>query len=167
MQFKKVEKDDFSSVQRLSKLAAEIVKKHFDPIIGPEQNDYMIEKFLSVESITEQLKEGYQYYFVQNEQQKDIGFLAFYPKEESMYLSKFYLKEEARGKGLSRKMLNFVIEAARRDGFTSIRLNVNKNNNAVKAYKSLGFEKVGERKKDIGNGFYMDDYVFEYIIENS
>ncbi|MFW6229884.1 MAG: GNAT family N-acetyltransferase [Halanaerobium sp.] len=166
MQFKKVKKDDFSSVQRLSKLAAGIVKKHFDPIIGPEQNDYMIEKFLSVESITEQLKEGYQYYFVQNKQQKDIGFLAFYPKEESMYLSKFYLKKEARGKGLSRKMLDFVIEAARKEGLTSIRLNVNKNNSAVKAYQKLGFKKVGERKKDIGNGFYMDDYVFEYIIEN-
>ncbi|SIR60385.1 GNAT family N-acetyltransferase [Halanaerobium kushneri] len=167
MQFKKVEKDDLSSLQKLSKLAAGIVKKHFDPIIGPEQNDYMIDKFLSVESITEQLKEGYQYYFVQDEQGENIGFLAFYPKEESMYLSKFYLKEEARGKGLSRKMLDFVVEAARREGLTSIRLNVNKNNSAVKAYQKLGFIKVGERKKDIGKGFFMDDFVFEYRIDYS
>jgi len=92
--------------------------------------------------------------------------MAFYPKEESMYLSKFYLKEEARGKGLSKKMLKFVIEAARKEGLTSIRLNVNKNNSAVKAYQKLGFKKVGEWKKDIGKGFYMDDFVFEYIIEN-
>jgi len=167
MQFKKVEPDDFSSVQRLSKLAAGIVKKHFDPIIGPEQNDYMIEKFLSVESIIEQLEDGYQYYFVRDEQGEDIGFLAFYPKEESMYLSKFYLKKEARGKGLSRKMLNFVIEAARKEELRAIRLHVNKNNIAVRAYKSLGFEKVGERKKDIGKGFYMDDFVFEYRIDYS
>lgn len=45
MQFKKVEKEDLSSVRRFFKLAAGIVKKHFDPIIGPEQNDYMIENF--------------------------------------------------------------------------------------------------------------------------
>jgi len=84
-----------------------------------------------------------------------------------MYLSKFYLKEEARGKGLSRKMLDFVVEAARREGLTSIRLNVNKNNSAVKAYQELGFIKVGERKKDIGKGFFMDDFVFEYRIDYS
>ena len=147
MKFEKVEKDDFSSVQRLSKLAAGIVKKHFDPIIGPEQNDFMIEKFLSVESITEQLEEGYQYYFVRDEPGEDIGFLVFYPKKESMYLSEFYLKEKARGKGLSRKMLKFMFKAARKEGLTAIRLNVNKNNSAVRAYKSLGFEKVTERKK--------------------
>jgi len=126
----------------------------------------MIEKFLSVESITEQLEEGYQYYFVRDEQGEDIGFLAFYPKKAEMYLSKFYLKEEARGKGLSRKMLKFVIKAARKEGLRAIRLNVNKNNSAVRVYKSLGFEKIGERKKDIGKGFYMDDFVFEYRIDN-
>lgn len=165
MQFKKVEKNDLSSVKRLSKFAAGIVKKHFDPIIGPEQNDYMIEKFQSVESIIEQLKEGYQYYFVQADQGEDLGFLAFFPKDEEIYLSKFYLKEEARGQGLSRKMLNFVIKAAKKEKLDYISLNVNKNNSAVKAYEKLGFKKVGERKKDIGNGFYMDDYVFEYKID--
>ena len=164
MQFKKVEKNDLSTVKRLSKFAAEIVKKHFDPIIGPEQNDYMIDMFLSPESITEQLAEDYQYYFVQDDQGKDLGFLAFYPKEEEMYLSKFYLKEEARGQGLSRKMLNFVIQNAKKENLDYISLNVNKNNSAVKAYEKLGFKKVGERKKDIGNGFYMDDYVYQYSI---
>ncbi|TDO91989.1 ribosomal protein S18 acetylase RimI-like enzyme [Halanaerobium saccharolyticum] len=165
MQFKKVEKNDLSSIKRLSKLAAGIVKKHFDPIIGPEQNDYMIEKFQSAESIIEQLAEGYQYYFVQDNQGEDLGFLAFYPKEEEMYLSKFYLKAEARGKGLSRKMLDFVIKAAKKENLDYISLNVNKNNDAIKAYQKLGFEKIGEQKKDIGSGFYMDDYVFQYKID--
>lgn len=36
MQFKEVEKEDLSSIQKMSKLAAGIVKKYFDPIIGPE-----------------------------------------------------------------------------------------------------------------------------------
>lgn len=165
MQFKRVKKENLNSVKKLSKFAAGIVKKHFDPIIGPEQNDYMIDMFLSPESITEQLAEGYQYYFVQDDQGEDLGFLAFYPKEREMYLSKFYLKEEARGKGLSRKMLDFVIEESKKENLNYIRLNVNKNNSAVKAYEKLGFEKVDERKKDIGSGFYMDDYVFQYKID--
>ena len=31
-------------------------------------------------------------------------------------------------------------------------------------YEHLGFRKVREQVTDIGNGFVMDDYVFEYSI---
>jgi ribosomal protein S18 acetylase RimI-like enzyme len=38
-------------------------------------------------------------------------------------------------------------------------LQVNKHNNAYSFYVKNGFEKESEFKFDIGNGFYMDDYV--------
>ncbi len=165
MKFIKVEESDKNSVEELADLAAEIIKEHFDPIIGEEQNDYMISKFQTSEAIVEQINDGLSYYFVQNDKNENIGFLAFSPQEDKMYISKFYLKEDKRGKGFSRKMLNFVIAEAEKLGLKYISLNVNKNNNAIKAYESLGFEKVGERKKDIGNGFYMDDYVYRFKIQ--
>ena len=95
----------------LSKTAAEIVREHFDPIIGTEQNDYMIAMFQSVPAITEQFETGYRYYFVLRDE-KIIGFLAFYPKGDIMYLSKFYLYKEERGKGYAKEMLAFVIQEA-------------------------------------------------------
>jgi hypothetical protein len=75
----------------MSLLASSIVKEHFDPLIGSAQNDYMIEKFQSVEAIREQIAKGYEYYFVCNEQNKNIGFLAIYDRKTDLYLSKFYL----------------------------------------------------------------------------
>jgi len=164
MHFKKVEVSDIESVKELADLAAGIIKEHFDPIIGEKQNDYMIAKFQTAEAITEQINDGLSYYFVQSDEAENIGFLAFKPQEDKMYLSKFYLIKEERGKGFSRKMLNYVIAEAEKLGLEYIYLNVNKNNNAIKAYESLGFEKFGERKKDIGNGFYMDDYVYRYEV---
>ena len=166
MKFKKVEASDINSVEELANLAAEIIKEHFDPIIGEEQNDYMISKFQTPEAIIEQINDGLSYYFVKNDEGENIGFLAFSPKEDKMYISKFYLKKEERGKGLSRKMMNYVIAEAKKLGLKYISLNVNKNNEAIKAYQSLGFEKIGERKKDIGNDFYMDDYVYRYKIKD-
>jgi hypothetical protein len=87
-------------IKELSDLAVKIVKEHFDPIIGAAQNDYMIKRFQSVSAITEQLEHGYQYYFVCDSAGNKVGFLAFYLRENELYLSKFYLQKNQRGKGI-------------------------------------------------------------------
>ena len=95
---------------------------------------------------------------------KDLGFLAFYPKTDAMYLSKFYLYKSERGKEYARRMLNLVIEETKKAGMNGIELNVNKNNPACRVYESLGFKIIRDEKNDIGNGFYMDDHVYRLEI---
>ena len=47
-------------------------------------------------------------------------------------------------------------------GAQFLRLNVNKHNEkAIRAYLRNGFRTVESVKNDIGNGFFMDDYVME------
>ena len=150
---------DENGIKEMSRMATAIVREHFDPIIGKEQNDYMIQKFQTADAIKEQLEHGYQYYFVSDEKRR-IGFLAFYPRENAMYLSKLYLYKEERGKGYSRQMLDFVIRNAQDIGLTFIELNVNRNNSAIYAYEKLGFKVIRTEKNDIGSGFFMDDYVY-------
>ena len=70
---------------------------------------------------------------------RKIGFLAFYPRENELYLSKFYLIKSERGKGISKKILNFVVTKARKLGLNSIILNVNRNNSAIYAYEKIRF----------------------------
>lgn len=164
MNYVKVLASDTDAIKELSHLAIEIVKEHFDSIIGAEQNDYMIRKFQSVSAIKEQLAHGIHYYFVIDNNGNKVGFLAFYLKRNQLCLSKFYLHKEQRGKGIAREMLQFVIQRALEAGFPSIVLNVNKNNSAVLSYERLGFKKTGEERKDIGNGFFMDDFIYEYRI---
>ena len=162
IEIKKISEDE---IPILSELATSILREHFDPIIGKAQNDYMLEKFQSISSIKEQFQKGYLYYWVKYEN-KDIGFLGFFPVENKLYLSKFYLLKEYRGKKISKKMLEFLINYAKDRKLISIYLNVNKYNDlATNVYKHLGFVIIREEKNDIGNGFYMDDYVFEYTIK--
>ena len=161
--FVAIEKEDAESIAELSKLATGIVKEHFDSIIGPEQNDYMIQKFQSIPAITEQILKGYEYFFVARKGE-NIGFIAFYKRGEDLYLSKFYLHKDFRGNGYSKEMLDFVIGKAKEHQVNRIVLNVNKDNSAVQVYEKLGFEKIGQERNDIGHGYYMDDYVFEYEI---
>ena len=150
---------DADGIREMSEMATEIVREHFDPLIGKEQNDYMLAMFQTEDAIKKQLENGYQYFFVRDEEQ-NLGFLAFYPREDAMYLSKFYLYRDQRGKGYAHQMLEFVISCAKKQNLHGIELNVNKQNSACRAYESLGFRVLRSEKNSIGNGFYMDDYVY-------
>ena len=159
LEYIELESGDKAGIAEMSQMATAIVREHFDPLIGKEQNDYMLDMFQTESAINKQLEDGYRYFFVRNEC-RDLGFIAFYPKQDTMYLSKFYLYKAERGKGHACKMLDFVIENAKKAGLHSIELNVNKNNSACRVYESLGFKIVRSEKNDIGNGFYMDDHVY-------
>lgn len=149
-------------VPELSVIASNVVKAHFDPIIGSAQNDYMISKFQSPQAIQEQLSHGYRYYWLLKDNIR-AGFCAFFPCNGKMCLSKFYILEAFRGQHMARKMFSFIVEETKAESLNKIFLNVNKRNSRVIAmYEHLGFEKVREKKTDIGQGFYMDDYVMEY-----
>ncbi len=165
MKYIEIMKSDTKSIKELSELASKIVKEHYDPILGEAQNDYMIEKFQSIQSIVEQLERKYSYYFVCNHDGNKVGFIAFYPRVNDLYLSKFYLEKSCRGLGIAKDMFEFVKNEAKKLEFSSILLNVNKYNSiAIRAYETFGMIKIEEEKIDIGNGYYMDDYVYQYYL---
>lgn len=163
MDFIKLVSENSEDVLKMSQMATLILRDYYDPILGKEQNDYMLEKFQSVNAIKEQLKEGYQYFFVKDND-IDLGFVAFYPKEDFLYLSKFYLYKEARGKGYARGILDFLISETKKLNLKGIELNVNKYNVTCKIYEKLGFRRIRSEKNDIGQGYFMDDYVYFYDV---
>ena len=157
-------KDDNTDIERMSRMATEILRDYYDPIIGKEQNDYMLALFQSPEGIKDQLSHGYRYYFVTIDD-TPVGFTAFYPRTDGvMYLSKIYLRKEHRGKGYARGIIDFIAAEAKKENLSAIELNVNKHNPSTGPYESLGFNRNRSEKNDIGGGFYMDDYVYRLEI---
>ena len=159
MVFERLCPDDREGIAEMSAVASAIVREHYDPILGVEQNDYMLEKFQSPGAIAEQLDHGYEYYFV-GDKSRRLGFAAFYPRGDAMYLSKLYLYKEERGKGYSRLILDFVRDKAAQAGLSAVELNVNRFNPSIAVYEHLGMRRVRAEKNDIGGGWYMDDYVY-------
>ena len=71
-----------------------------------------------------------------------------------------------RGKGLGRAGIEFVEKYAAQNGFSKIRLTVNKYNmTSIFVYNNLGFDKIDDVVTDIGNGFVMDDFVMEKSLD--
>lgn len=158
MEFVPLWPEDAAAVRAMSDMATAIVREYYDPIIGEEQNTYMLQQFQSVPAIQRQLAQGYRYFFVRDGG-ADVGFVAFYPRGDAMYLSKFYLYRACRGRGYGRRALAFVAERARELGLGAVELNVNRHNDTLGLYEHLGFRVIRAEKNDIGQGYYMDDYV--------
>jgi len=155
-----------SQVDAVAKLAREIWRQHFTPIIGEAQVEYMLNKFQSSKAIASQLDEGWEYYIATRENEY-VGYTGLVPDvlNGKMLISKLYVKNRFRGSGIGNLLLDYIEESSRARDFNALRLTVNRfNDNTVKWYFRHGFVTVDEIKKDIGGGFFMDDFIMEMTI---
>lgn len=143
-------------IRKISKMAKNIWHEAYKEMISLEQIDYMLDKFLSVQAIKEQINDHYDYFILRSD--KPAGFAAIMQKENEIFISKLYVYKEYRGKGLTTTFINYLKTFEK-----PIYLTVNKTNlKAVLLYERLGFKITESVISDIGMGFVMDDYVLRY-----
>ena len=147
----------------LAKKADIVWHEYFKSILSSEQIDYMVEKFQSYDAIKNQMtNENYIYYFLEDNNIL-IGYFGVSIKENSLFLSKLYIRKEMRGCGCGKLAFNKIFQLAQQLGKEKITLTVNKNNiNTIKAYEKWNFKIIDSVVSDIGNGFVMDDFIMEY-----
>ncbi len=150
-----------ADVRRLTKVAREVWREANTAFCTPEQVEYMIEKYQSFEAITGQLVQGYRYFLIE-EGDEILGYFGVQPQGERLFLSKFYVLKQNRGRGLFSLGLERMCEVCREESLESIYLTVNRNNtHAYEVYIAKGFRVIKEECADIGFGFVMDDYIME------
>lgn len=161
--FKKVQEND---ITKLAALASKIWHEYWTEILTESQIEYMLENFQSVNAIEKQLaEEHYNYYFISDENNENIGYFGISNKENYMFLSKLYLSEEYRRKGIGKAAFEKIKQLTAKENMSTIRLTVNKyNTNTINAYKKWGFIITDAVITDIGSGFVMDDYIMEYYL---
>ena len=151
-------------IMQTAKTAEEVWQEYYTPLLGEAQVSYMVENFQSAEAIRQQITEGYTY-FLLKEGDEVVGYAGICPKDGYLFLSKLYVRKEARGKGFASKAFALVKDAAEEMGLSRIRLTVNKGNtNSIEIYQNWGFVTIDSVVTDIGCGFVMDDYVMEFSL---
>ena len=98
----------------LSQMANEVWHQHFASILAPEQIDYMVEKFQSYPAMKHQIEEeGYEYYLFREEDdgvyEGHHGYMGFRVQDDALFLSKLYLLQAYRGRGISSRALELLI----------------------------------------------------------
>lgn len=150
-----------SDIPLIRQLSQQIWPQTYATILSAAQIDHMMEMMYSPASIKEQLKQNNEFIIV-NDGPDPIGFASFGKEAEGIYkLHKIYLLPDMQRKGAGRFVIEQILQAMRRKGARALQLNVNRNNIAVDFYRKLGFEVIREEDNDIGNGFFMNDYVME------
>lgn len=152
-----------SNIPLLRDLAKKSWETAYAEILSAEQIAFMLREMYSEEVISEQINNPHYFYYFIKVENIDIGFVGYeiHYEEDTTKLHRIYLIENAKGKGVGKVALKFLIQKVLEVGNHRIILNVNRNNPAQYFYKSLGFTVYEEGIFDIGNGFVMDDYLME------
>lgn len=152
---------DEEDINTIGYLAQQIWPRAYNEILSSNQLEYMLKLIYSPAALKEQMNLHHQ--FIVAELNEDaVGFASYSPIEKDTYkLHKLYVLPELQGKGLGRALLDFVAEEVIAKGATTLRLNMNRKNKARQFYEKYGFEIIAEEDIDIGNNFFMNDYVME------
>ena len=152
---------DFKSV---AQLGATIWRSHYSTIVSMAQIDYMLAERYAPENLYSYLNSATRWFEVLWLDDEAIGYCSYSVTANfgEMKLEQIYLLEKYRGKGLGGLMLRHVEAEARKMNTQSLMLQVNKRNEtSIAIYRKAGFQVREEAIFDIGNGYFMDDYVME------
>ncbi len=96
------------------------------------------------------------------ENNEPVGFASYQEIKPFVFkLHKLYVLPSQQGKGTGRFLLDRIMAAIKPVGKATLQLQVNRENKARHFYEKLGFTIIDEIDLDIGNGFFMNDYVME------
>jgi ribosomal protein S18 acetylase RimI-like enzyme len=144
-------------------LAQQIWPSTYKKILSEEQLNYMMNLFYSPGSLQEQMIDKKHSFLIVEENEEPIGFASYSTIDEpGIYkIHKIYVLPDQQGKGLGKLVINFIIDNIKESGARALQLNVNRYNKAKFFYEKLGFEVIREEDVDIGNNYFMNDYVME------
>lgn len=157
-----LKKANTEEIDLIHQLAVSIWNDHYPEIIGQEQVDYMLGKMYSFETLRSQISEASQHFYIILSEKNPIGFIAVEPRpNQKLFIQKFYILSNIQNKGSGTRAFEQLLLTYPET--EEIRLQVNRQNfKAINFYFKLGFtiEKVADF--DIGDGYFMNDFIMLY-----
>ena len=151
----------FTDINYIREIAFKTWPLAYQEILGKEQLDYMLHLFYSHNAIEEQMKNKH-YFFLALKNYEAVGFASFSNIEGDVYkLQKLYVLPVEQGTGTGLVLLKTVETVAGSMGATKLQLNVNRRNIAQHFYEKNGFSVIREEDIDIGNGYFMNDFIMQ------
>lgn len=147
-------------------LAQQIWPFAYKDILSQDQLRYMLQLIYTPDSLKSQMEKS-EIFVLAEHDDEPVGFASYSATTTNgvAKLHKLYVLPNFHGKGLGKALLNFVTQEVLLLGATSLRLNLNRYNRAKQFYERNGFSVVGQEDVDIGNNYYMNDFVMEKSIQ--
>jgi ribosomal protein S18 acetylase RimI-like enzyme len=150
-----------ADISTISNLAEEIWRKHYPSIIGDQQVEYMLSTLYSGAALDRQIREGTQQYFLlfQEGNTAPVGFISVETgNADSGFIHKFYILQTFQRNGIGSRTFQALLNQF--PGVSEFRLQVNRQNiQAINFYFRLGFKIEKSADFDIGQGYFMNDFI--------
>ena len=150
-----------TDIPLIRELTFKVWPQTYREILTSEQIEYMLDMMFSPASLEKQMQDGCSFIIVYDDEEP-VGFASFQLIDNNVAkLHKIYVLPSQQGKGTGKFMLDYIMQEIKEQGAASLQLQVNRNNTAKTFYEKNGFIVIEEADFDIGNGYYMNDYVME------
>lgn len=155
---------DFKTIRSIAEVVWPVT---YSSILSKEQLDYMFEMMYSAKSLEEQSSLKNHHFIIACEDSTPLGFASYEfncNNSNKTKVHKIYILPNLQGKGIGKKLIDFISNEASKKDDCAVFLNVNRFNSAKYFYEKIGFSITKEEDIDIGNGYLMEDYVMEKAI---
>lgn len=157
----KIRKATSKDIPLIRELTFKVWPQTYAAIVSREQIEYMMEMMYSEASLLKQMNDGCRF-IIAYDNNEPVGFASCQETEPSLFkLHKIYVLNTQQGKGTGKFMIEYLLNDIRQKGGSALQLQVNRHNKARNFYEKLGFVTIQEADFDIGNGYFMNDYVME------
>ena len=159
-----VKKTGVIDIPLIRQLTFAIWPQTYSDIISKEQMDYMLDMMYNPTVLQKQMEEDCTFIIVY-EDKEPVAFASYNETEPQLWkLNKIYILSSQQGKGTGKFIINHIVDEIKAKQAKALQLQVNRENKAKDFYERLGFKIIKTADFDIGNGYFMKDYVMEYKI---
>jgi len=136
----------------------------YGEILSKAQLDYMLKAFYNEEALMDSVANKGHYFVLAKEGEETLGFASYeynYNQKPQTKIHKIYILPETQGKGIGKKLIDFIEKDAKENDSAILSLNVNRFNKALHFYQKIGFQITAEIDIELEHGYLMEDYVME------
>lgn len=152
-----------SDIPEIRLMARETFYPTYRDILSPKQLDYMYEWMYSAESLSRQMHSGHRFFIARDKSGNGVGYVSIEQQGERLvHLEKIYVCPDKQRLHAGRALIEKAFDEAKRlfpDGHGRVELNVNRKNPALSFYRHMGMTIASSGDFDIGNGYFMNDYI--------
>jgi len=157
--------DDYINIQDIAHQTWPVA---YGEILTKAQLDYMLGAFYNEETLKDSVANKGHYFILAKEGEEILGFASYehhYNQKSQTKIHKIYILPQTQGKGIGKKLIDYVEKTAKENGSSELSLNVNRFNKALHFYQKIGFQIVEEVDIELEHGYLMEDYVMEKPIQ--
>lgn len=157
-----IQKATAADIPLIRQLTFAIWPQTYSSVISKEQIDYMLEMMYNPAILQKQMEEDGCTLIIVYDDAEPVAFASYNETEPQLWkLNKIYILLSQQGKGTGKFIINYIVDEIKTKHAKALQLQVNRQNKAKGFYENLGFKIIKTADFDIGNGFFMNDYVME------